>query len=257
MTQFCASFVKTLKTFLRIRGVLVWTLAWPVLLLVVVTTTALGAYSGSILAMAKGSTTISMAVFSVVLAGFANLASSAARDRETGLLAKLKSMPVNPVSDLLGRVGALAILSILGTALVTAAGLALGAQFDASAGSILGAVGFLFLMILGAAGVGLVIGSLVRALQTAVFLGIGLAVVSLYATGIFVPYTSLPAALQAFARVYPISSSASSIAYLLLGQDGAGYNPLTTTQLATTVALSCALLAIGAFLHSRLLSQRD
>ena len=257
MTQFAATFGKTIKCFLRIRAILLWTLAWAIALLVIVSSTALRAYSGQTLILAKGSVTLSMIAFSLMLAGFADLASSIARDRETGLLAKLKSMPVSPVSDFLGRLAGLAVFSLVAALLVAAVGFGMGARFGGGALPSVEATGFLLLVIASAAGIGLIIGSLVKALQAAVFVGIALTIVTLYITGIFVPYETLPAALQAFARIYPISSATSSAAYLLLGQDAVGYDPLTISQVATTLALSFVLLGIGSLFYSRLLSRRD
>lgn len=256
MSQFAATFTKTLRCFLRTRAILLWTLAWPIFLLIIVTSTALATYSGSTLSLAKGSITISMVAFSLMLAGFANLSSSIARDRETGLLAKLRSMPISPLSDFVGRMAALAVFSLLAALLVAAAGVALGARFTGNAISGLSAAGFLLLVIASAAGIGLIIGSLVRSLQGTAFIGIGLTIVTLYITGIFIPYESLPSFLQAVARVYPISSATASVTYLLLGWDAAGYNPLTLEQVATTLALSFALLAVGTVFYSRLISRR-
>jgi hypothetical protein len=42
-----------------------------------------------------------------------------------------------------------------------------------------------------------------------------------------------------------------------LGKDVAGYDPLTSGQVVSTLAVAVALLVLGMSLYSRLLSRRD
>ena len=82
--------------------------------------------------------------------------------------------------------------------------------------------------------------------------GVGIAVVTSALSGLFAPYEVLPAPLQMFARVYPISSAQASIVYLLAGPDMVAYDPLTSSQVTLTIALSFALLVVGTVLYTRL-----
>jgi len=81
--------------------------------------------------------------------------------------------------------------------------------------------------------------------------GVGIAVVTAAISGVMTPYSSLPWLLQQFARIYPISSSSSSITFLLVGEDYAGYNPLSVNQTTLTVALSLLLFLGGLVAYSR------
>jgi ABC-2 type transport system permease protein len=256
MNQITATFTKTIKGFLRNRAVLFWTIAWPVILLIVLNLAALNGVAADILPFARGEVTISMVIFALTLAGMSNLASNIARDREDGLLTKLKSMPVSPGLDFCGRVLALFTLSLLAAAIVTVIGLAAGARFNTSSG-LPQVAGFLLLIIGCSAGIGLIIGSLVRTVQGAMFTGVGISVVASFLSGVFIPYSSLPEFLKAFARIYPIASAGSSASYFLLGEAVTGYNPLTAVQVITTVVLSLAVLGTGIFLYSRLSWKRD
>jgi ABC-2 type transport system permease protein len=257
MIQIAATFSKSFKGFLRLRPVLLGTVAWPIILLVVICSTSLSNVARADVPLAKGEVTIYMIVFSLMLAGIANLAGSIARDRENGLLAKLRSMPINAGTDFSGRFLALTVFALLAVALVTVVGLSLGARFQGTFSGSLEAVGFVLLIICAAAGIGLIIGSLVRTVQGASFTGVGITVITAFVSGVFISYSALPPVLQGFARFYPISSAGSAASYLVLGEDATGYNPLATGQIIITIVLALALLGAGAFLYSRLSWKRD
>ena len=79
MNQITATFMKTIKGLLRNAPVLFWTIAWPVVLLVVLNLTALGGVPAGVQRFARGEVTISMAVFALMLAGMSNLGGTIAR----------------------------------------------------------------------------------------------------------------------------------------------------------------------------------
>ena len=81
--------------------------------------------------------------------------------------------------------------------------------------------------------------------------GVGLTVVSAAISGVMTPYAYLPPVLQQFARVYPISSANSSITYLLVGKDYAGYNPLSMSQITLTILISLSVFAVGLVTYSK------
>ena len=93
---------------------------------------------------------------------------------------------------------------------------------------------------------------MIKNLQGAIMTGVGIAVVTSALSGLFAPYEVLPAPLQMFARVYPISSAQASIVHLLAGPDMVAYDPLTSSQVTLTIALSFALLVVGTVLYTRL-----
>jgi ABC-2 type transport system permease protein len=181
-----------------------------------------------------------------------NLPASIAGDRANGLLAKLKSMPIRPYKDFIGRIFAVITLSLLAAALAMVIGVALGARFTGAGVEIPQTIGFILLVICTSAGVGLMAGTLIKNLQGAIMTGVGIAVITSAISGLMFPYEYLPVPLQTFARVYPISSAQASIAYLLAGSDMVAYNPLTSSQITLTIALSIALLLVGAVLYTRL-----
>lgn len=251
MSQLTATFSKTIKTFLRERAVLFWTIAWPIIWVLIGSFSFMGDVPKGIVPYVRGSITISMAVFALTIAGMANLPGNIASDRESGLLAKLRSMPVSPWKDFTGRILGLVAFSCLAVVLVFAVGLVCGARFRGAAGTVPGAMGFLLLILGASAGIGLLVGTFIRNVHGAIMTGVGISVVTASISGLFAPYSSLPAVLQDFARIYPVSSANSSIVHLLAGKDLAGYNPLTMGQITLTVGLSLSLFIVGLILYSR------
>lgn len=252
MRQISAAYTKAVKELLREKAALFWTIAWPIVWVIIGCSSFIGGAPQQVIPYIKGSIAISMMVFALMIGGMSNLPASIARDRANGLLAKLMSMPIKPYKDFMGRISAVITLSSLAAALVIVIGIALGARFIGTGVEIAQAIGFVFLVICASAGVGLVAGTLIKNLQGAIMTGVGVAVITSALSGLFAPYEVLPAPLQTFARVYPISSAQASIVHLLAGPDMVAYNPLTSGQIALTIALSFALLLAGTILYSRL-----
>ncbi len=257
MRQVVGSFRKTITCFMRIRAVSFFTVLMPVFLLLITGVSLSASVSAEDMPLAKGALTVSMVAFSLMLAGILNLAGSITRDRETGLLTKLRSMPVRPWHDFIGRIMAVGLLALAATVLIVAVGVAYGARFSGGAGADIEAVGFLLLAVCAAAGIGLIIGSYSRLVLATFFTGLAVTLVTAFISGIFIPYESLPAALQTFARLYPISSAAASSVYLTLGEKAAGYDPVVTGQVLSTVLIALGFLAAGVIIYSRRAWKRD
>jgi len=252
LSQISAAYTKTAKELLREKATLFWTIAWPIIWVLIGSFSFTGGAPQAVVPYIKGSISISMMVFALMIAGMSNLPASIAGDRQNGLLSKLISMPIKPYKDFLGRIFAVITLSLLAAALVIVVGVAVGARFTGAGVEIPQAIGFVFLVICASAGVGLIAGTLIKNIQGAIMTGVGIAVITSAISGLFAPYEALPVPLQTFARVYPVSSAQASIVHLLAGPDMVAYDPLTSSQIALTVALSFALLLVGTVLYSRL-----
>ena len=252
MRQISAAYNKAVKELLREKAALFWTIAWPIIWVIIGSFSFTGGAPQEVIPYIKGSIAISMMVFALMIAGMSNLPASIAGDRANGLLSKLISMPIKPYKDFIGRISAVITLSLLAAALVIVIGIAVGARFTGAGVEILQAVGFVFLVICASAGVGLIVGTLIKNLQGAIMTGVGFAVVTSAISGLYAPYEVLPVPLQIFSRVYPISSAQASIVYLLSGPDMVAYNPLTSGQITLTIALSIVLLVVGTVLYTRL-----
>jgi len=249
--QITATLGKTIKEFLRQKTILFWTIAWPILWVLIGSFSFAGNAPNEVIPYIRGSIAISMSVFALMTAGIANLPGNIAQDRERGLLSKLMSMPINPWKDFVGRLLALLAFSSLAAILVTLVGYICGARFSYTLTGFWQSIGFLLLISLASAGIGMLIGTFIKHVHGAIMSGVGIAVVTAALSGVMAPYSSLPWLLQQFARIYPISSGNSSITYLLVGEDYAGYNPLSTSQTTLTIITSLLLFIAGLIVYSR------
>jgi ABC-2 type transport system permease protein len=249
--QITATWNKTIKEFLRQKTVLFWTIGWPIIWVLIGSFSFTSNVPSEALSYTRGAISISMMVFALMTAGMANLPGNIAQDRERGLLTKVMSMPVSPWRDFIGRILALLAFSGLSAMLVIAVGFACGARFFFTVIDFGFALVFILLIFVGSAGIGMLIGTFVKHVHGAIMSGVGLTVVSAALSGVMTPYAYLPSVLQDFARIYPISSANSAITYLLVGEEYAGYNPLSASQTVLTALVALLLFVLGLITYSR------
>ena len=257
MSQIAASTGKTLKEFLRQKSVLFWTIGWPVIWVLIGSYSFAGNTPPEVVPSVRGSITTSMAVFALMIAGMANLPGNIAEDRERGVLAKLRSMPIEPWKDLVGRLCGLILLAAVAVAAVVVVGCLCGARFRITLVGLGKCLTMLAVVLLAASGIGMLIGTCVKPVHGAIMTGVGCSVVTSAISGVMAPYTALPPGLQTIARIYPISSANSSIFYLLSGSAIAGYDPWTIGQQTIAVLFAIALFAAGLVLYSTLCWKRE
>jgi ABC-2 type transport system permease protein len=252
MSQIAATAERTLKENMREKAALFWIIAWPIIWVVIDSFVFATQAPEEYVAPMKGSFTIAMMVFAAAMAGMITFPSSIASDRERGVFLKLFSMPIKPWRDSLGRLLGVFAFAVLAVVLTLAAGFICGAEFQPLHLGALKSLGFFLLIFLASVGIGMIVGTFIKSINGATMTGVAIAVITAMMSGIFVPYSTLPSPLQAFARIYPISSCNSSVIFLLTGGgEMAGYDPLTTGQIALTVALSLAIFALGLVLYRR------
>jgi len=247
---------KNLKEFLRDRVVLFFTFAVPIFFLLVMPI-MWGDVPEETISSLKGSLSLTMITFLIMIAGQSDLAGSIASDGERGLYLKIASMPVKPRKEGLGRVFGILTFSLIGSILLLIVGLIYGAKFDCDFVNILKALGFFLLIALASTGIGLIIASLVKGESAATHAGVAITLLTAFLGGMFAPYSMLPSFLQVFARIYPISSANASIVFLLEGEEFAYYNPPGLGQIGLTIALSCLLFALGLTLYSKLCWRKE
>ena len=257
MGQILATWNKTIKEFLRQKTVLFWTIGWPIIWVLIGSFSFVGDAPAEIVAHTRGAVSISMMVFGLMTAGMANIPGNIAQDRERGLLSKVRSMPVSPWRDYAGRILALLAFSVFSAMLVIAVGFVCGARFFFTWVDFVSALAFVLIIFVASAGIGMLIGTFVKHVHGAIMSGVGLTVVSAALSGVMTPYAYLPSVLQDFARIYPISSANSAIAFLMVGEEYAGYNPLTLSQIFSTAFLALLLFVIGLIAYSRFCWKKD
>ncbi len=245
-----ATFKKTFKEFIRLKIIIFWTVAWPIVWVLIGSFSFIGDAPKDVVPYIRGSITISMMVFALMIAGMANLPGNIAEDRQRGLLAKLASMPLRPWKDFVGRTFGMLVFSLLAIILVLLVGFICGARFSFNVIEFFQSIGMLLLILSASAGIGMLIGTFIKNVHGAIMTGVGASVVTAAISGLWVSYSSLPSILQKFSRIYPISSANSSIIYLLIGKDFSGYNPLQIGQITLNITLSISLFGIGLILYS-------
>ena len=252
MGQITAITERTLKESLREKAGLFWIIAWPIIWVVIDSFVFAKQAPEQYVALMRGSYTIAMMVFAAAMTGMVSFPGGIASDRVSGVFLKLFSMPIKPWRDSLGRLLGVFTFAILAVLLTFAAGRICGADFQTAHLGVLKSAGFFILIFLASAGIGMIIGTFIKSINGAIMTGVAIAVITATMSGIFMPYSFLPASLQAFARVYPISSCNSSLIFLLTGsKEMAGYDPLTSGHIALTVALSLVLFILGLVLYRR------
>jgi ABC-type multidrug transport system permease subunit len=250
--QITATWNKTIKEFLRQKTVLFWTIGWPIIWVLIGSFSFTSNVPSETLSYTKGAISISMMVFALMTAGMANLPGNIVQDRERGLLRKIMSMPISPWRDFTGRIMALLAFSGLSAMLVITVGFICGARFFFTAIDLLVSLGFILLIFIASTGIGMLVGTFVKHIHGAIMSGVGLTVVSAALSGVMTPYSYLPSVLQSFARIYPISSANSAITYLLVGEEYAGYNPISINQTALTTFVALLLFILGMIAYSKI-----
>jgi ABC-2 type transport system permease protein len=248
VNQISATFIKVLKDTYRNKSALFWVIAWPVIWLFLAVFVFLRQVPPEFAAMARGQSTISMVTFSLMVCGMTSLPANISEDRHRGLFQKLKTMPVQPWKEAIGKIMAILVFGLASAIIIIIVGLLLGGRFNLTFIALLKSLGFLFLGTLASAGVGLIVGSLIKNIQGAIMTGVGIAVVTSAISGVFFQYSMLPAVLQNFSRFWPMSSSNSVIINYLIGD--IGYNPLSVLNLSLTIVTSLLFFTVGVVLYT-------
>ncbi|HUT44209.1 MAG TPA: ABC transporter permease, partial [Desulfobacterales bacterium] len=103
MNQVSATFIKVLKDTFRNKSALFWVIAWPAIWLLLAVFVFLRGVPPEYAALAKGQSTISMVTFSIMVCGMTSLPANISEDRQRGLFQKLKTMPVQPWKEAIGK----------------------------------------------------------------------------------------------------------------------------------------------------------
>jgi len=175
--------------------------------------------------------------------GATNTAIGLATDVKSGLLERFHSLPMARSAVLTGRTFADLCRNVLVVALMAIVGFIVGFRID---GDVAGFVAGILLVLLFAytfswifATVGLAIGDPESA-QAAVFPVLAPLV---FASSVFVPISTMPGWLQAFAEHQPVSVTASAVRALMLGQP-VGTLVWQTLAWCAGIVIVCAPLAV-------------
>jgi len=192
----------------------------------------------------------------VLCAGFGagTTAVAVATDMSNGIVDRVRSMPVFGSSLLVGHVVASLARNLLATALVIAAGLAIGWRPSASALDWLAAVGMVLLFITAISWLAAAVGLLARSAEAATAFTMVLMFVP-YVSTAFVPADTMPAALEAFAKYQPFTPIIETMRGLWMGSTSTGAP--VGREAAIAVGWCVAILAASAFAAAKLFRERS
>ena len=171
-------------------------------------------------AIATGTAYIDYVVPGIVLLctgyGAASTAMAVAADTASGMVDRLRSLPVHAWTVLLGHVAASVTRNALSTAVVIAAAVAMGFRPDATPVEWLGTVGLLLLYVLALSWLAAGLGALASSVESASALSFAMLFLP-YLSSAFVPTDSMPAVLRAVADHQPITPVIETVRGLLTG----------------------------------------
>ncbi|OLS19673.1 MAG: hypothetical protein ThorAB25_29120 [Candidatus Thorarchaeota archaeon AB_25] len=250
LSQVRASFIRSMRIFLRDKAIIGSSILLPVFFLIVLPLVLFQQVPMEFMPALRGFLVIAMITLLIMATAISNLPGSIAADRDHGLYSKLSSMPVNPVYECLGRIVTVFVFSAFGSLVIIALGLVLGAELIVTSIDLLLIVGLASVITLFAAGVGLIIASVVKSESAAAHVGVAI-VMFIYFIGIAFPYPDLPELLRPFVHVNPICIGNNMIAVLTVGEEFMGYNPFNFIDVTVMLLLTALLFIIGLYVYSR------
>jgi ABC-2 type transport system permease protein len=175
-----------------------------------------------------------------------------AEDVRTGIVDRLRVLPISRIAVLAGRALSELVQVVLGLAVFTACGLLVGWQPHGTALETAGAYGLLVLWAFAGVWIGTFLGMVVRSAETAQTVGFTILFPMMFLSAIFVPIGGLPTPLRQIAEYNPLSCVAGALRELFHNPSPHVSDawPLTHPVLAT-VLWSIGLIALAAPLAVR------
>lgn len=239
-----------LLTFFRQRDSVVFTLLFPVVLLVVFASVFTGEVAPGV--EFRQYFTAGMIASGVVLSSFQSLAITIALEREDGTLKRLRGTPAPPLAYFLGKIGLVLVVSVLQTLVLLAIGrLLFGLQLPATAGRWL-RFGWVFGLGTAAGTVlGIAYSSVPRTAGSASAVVSPVVIVLQFVSGVYFVYTSLPPWMRLLGAVFPLKWLAQGMRSVFLPDRVAVSEAAHSWQTGTTALVLLAWTAVGLVLCVR------
>ena len=173
------------------------------------------------------------------------LAGTMIQERQTGIAARLRGMPVRPLTLLIGRILAYLVVCCCQFSLIVLVGRLLFPLLGLPAFSPVQPLAFLLLVILcglAAASFGVALGALARSYEQASMLGSTLVVTAAALGGVMVPVYAMPRTMQVVSQASPLNWGVSAFTEIL--SRGSGIGAVTGQGLALLL-FSAALLLLA------------
>ena len=232
------------RQFTRIRDQLVFTFAFPVILLFI-----FGSGFSDDIAPGVSFTqyfTAGMLASGVMLSSFQSLAITIAVERDEGTLKRLYGTPMPAASYFLGKVGLVLVTSVVQAAVLLVIGtLVFGLDLPSSASLWLR---FAWVFLLGTSAgtvMGIAFSSVPRSSKSAPAVVSPVVIVLQFISGVFFVYTDLPSWMQTIGAVFPLKWLAQGMRSVFLPQSFAAQEASGSWQLGLAAVILAAWTVVG------------
>nr|WP_269810182.1 ABC transporter permease [Kineosporia rhizophila] len=239
-----------MKEFFRMRETVVFTFAFPVILLFV-----FGSVFSDELAPGVSFTqyfTAGMIASGVVLSSFQTLAIGIAVERDEGTLKRLRGTPMPPIAYFLGKIGMVLVTSVVQTAILLLIGVLL-MDLELPTG-VAPWLRFTWIFVLGIASgtaVGIAYSSLARSSKSAAAVVSPVVIVLQFISGVYFVFTELPSWMQTIGSLFPLRWLAQGMRSVFLPEEFASMEAGNSWQLLPTALILTGWLVIGMLLALR------
>jgi ABC-2 type transport system permease protein len=247
-----------LRQFFRERDSMVFTFAFPVIMLFIFGSVFSGDIGGGV--SFTQYFTAGMIASGIVLSSFQSLAIGIAVERDDGSLKRLRGTPMPPASYFLGKIGMVLVTSVVQTGVLLAVGwLLFGLDLPASAALWLR---FAWIFVLGTAAgtvVGIAYSSVPRSSRSAAAVVSPVVIVLQFISGVFFIFTELPTWMQSIGSVFPLKWLAQGMRSVFLPETFQSQEAGGTWGLPQTALVLAAWTVVGLVLALRTFrwSRRD
>ncbi|WP_088289615.1 ABC transporter permease [Kineosporia sp. A_224] len=239
-----------LREFFRERDSMVFTFAFPVIMLFIFGAVFSGDIGGGV--SFTQYFTAGMIASGIALSSFQSLAIGIAVERDDGALKRLRGTPMPPAAYFLGKIGLVLVTSVVQTAVLLAVGkLFYGLDLPTSGGLWLR---FAWIFVLGTAAgtvVGIAYSSVPRSSRSAGAVVSPVVIVLQFISGVFFVYSQLPGWMQNIAAVFPLKWLAQGMRSVFLPADFATQETGGTWALGQTALVLAAWTVVGLLLALR------
>jgi ABC-2 type transport system permease protein len=238
------------KQFFRERDSVVFTFAFPVILLFI-----FGSVFTDELAPGVSFTqyfVAGMMASGVVLSSFQALAISIAIERDDGTLKRLRGTPMPPAAYFLGKVGAVLVTSVLQFGILLAVAVALfGLDLPSSGGAW---ARFAWIFVLGVTAgtvLGIAFSSVPRSARSAGAVVSPVVIVLQFVSGVFFVFTEMPGWMQAVGSAFPLKWLAQGMRSVFLPESFAAQEAAGSWQLPLVAGVLALWTVVGLVLCLR------
>lgn len=239
-----------LRQFLRQRDSVVFTLLFPVILLVIFGSVFSGEVAPGV--DYRQYFTAGMIASGVITSSFQSLAIGIAMERDNGTLKRLRGTPAPPMAYFLGKIGLVLAVSLVQTAVLLGMGTLLFGLDLPGSGALW--LRFAWVFVLGTAAgtiLGIAYSSVPRSAESASAVVSPVVIVLQFISGVYFVYSDLPGWMQTLGAVFPLKWLAQGMRSVFLPPSFAGQESGHSWQLGQTALVLAAWAVVGLLLCLR------